>query len=236
MYVTIKSIEDRTNNFDLNEFDNFIIGFPTYHSSPSQSILSFITSMEPLSNEKPVYLFTTCGLYSANTLRIFSKECIKKKFIPVLHRSFRCPATDGTLLTPNIKLWFEFEKDINSLIEREVQKIFHAFSHDQHKIQIPRFKLYSIINFPNKLAGNYLYKPSIYLHSSRCTKCGKCKKDCPNHCFVSNKEEFPTYEKDNCEHCYRCIHHCQSKALSLNKKKIVRRQLDHKFYRDFIKG
>lgn len=80
-----------------------------YHSSPSQSILKYFNSIKPLSKNKPVYIFTTCGLYSANTLRIFAKKCVSKNLISVLHCSYRCPATDGTLLAPNIKIWFKFE-------------------------------------------------------------------------------------------------------------------------------
>ncbi len=110
--VMMKSVEEVSDYINMNEFDNYIIGFPTYHSSPSKSILKFIDRIKPTSKNKPVYIFTTCGLYSANTLRIFAKKCVEKNLVPVLHCSYRCPATDGTLLMPNMRIWFKFEKDI----------------------------------------------------------------------------------------------------------------------------
>lgn len=231
--VMIKSIEEISDNFEIDEFDNYIIGFPTYHASPSQSIIKYLNSVRPLSKNKPVYIFTTCGLYSANSLRIFVKKCVLKNLMPVLHCSYRCPATDGTLLAPNIKRLFKFEKDIIIKIENEADKIINEFYKTHHKVKFPRFKLYSIINYPNKLAGHYFYKPTIHLHKSKCTKCGKCIKDCPNNCFLTDKDNSPIYRKENCEYCYRCIHHCPSKALSLKKNRTVTKQLNDKFFQSF---
>jgi hypothetical protein len=62
-----------------------------------------------------------------------------KNLIPVLHRSYRCPATDGALLTPYIKRWFKFEKDIERKVEEEAERILHEFNKKQHKVKLPRF-------------------------------------------------------------------------------------------------
>ena len=67
-------------------------------------ILTFIKQMEQLEISIPAFLFTTCGLYSANTLRIFAKLCEKKNMITILSRSYRCAATDGILLAPAMRI------------------------------------------------------------------------------------------------------------------------------------
>lgn len=229
--ATIKSIEEISSDFEIGKFDNYIIGFPTYHSSPSPSILRYLESINPLTQNKPAYIFTTCGWYSTNTLRIFAKRCLDKNIMPVMCCSYRCPATDGTLIAPNMKIWFKFEKDIQIRIEKETYRIMNEFLKKQYNVKLPRFKFYSIINYPNKLGGHF-YKPMIYIHKSRCIKCGKCIEDCPSNCFLTDQDNFPSYKKENCEHCYRCIHHCPVQALSLNKNKIVRKQLNNKFFND----
>lgn len=228
--TTIKSTEELTDMIRLDEFDNFIIGFPTYHATPSEHILAFLDKLEPLVEAKPVYIFTTCGLCSVNVLRIFAKKCMKKNLIPVLSRSFRCPATDGSLVAPIFKIWFQFEKNINLKISKEADRILEEFNKEQYTMKIPRFKLYSLINYPNKLGGKYLFKPNIYLHKSQCIKCGICVKDCPNNCYYIDNQHYPVFNKENCQHCYRCIHHCQAKALSLSKNRRVDKQLNGTFY------
>lgn len=170
-------------------------------------------------------------MYLTNTLRIFAKKCINKNIMPVIYCSYRCPATDGALIAPNMKIWFTFEKDIKSKIAKEANRVINEFSKTQHKIKLPQFKFYSIINYTNKIGGQF-YNPMIYIHKSRCIKCGRCMKDCPNNCFSTDKDNFLSYNKQNCEHCYRCIHYCSRQALSLNKNKIVRKHLNNKFYNE----
>lgn len=103
--VTLASIEHLSTDITIANYDRLMIGFPTIHASPAQPILTFIEQIKPLKKSIPTFLFTTCGLYSANTLRIFAKQCEKKNIITILSKRYRCAATDGILIAPTMNIW-----------------------------------------------------------------------------------------------------------------------------------
>lgn len=217
-------------NVNFKHYDGAVIGFPTYHASPSHSISKFIQSISALQNKIPVYLFTTCGWYSANSLRIFAKMCLKKNLVTVGSRSFRAPASDGVLLIPQCKGFMKFEKNISLKVEQCAKNAAELFATGEIKLNLPRWKFYSVLNYPNKLAGQCLYKPKIYVNDDLCVKCKKCMGDCPNGC-ISLENGRIILNQTSCEHCYRCIHHCPKGALSLNKNGQTRIRLDDKFFK-----
>ena len=174
-------------------------------------------------NKIPTFIFTTCGLYSANTVRIFAKLCMNKNLVPILSASYRCAATDGTLLAPYMRIWFRHEKNLDSKIICSTEEFWQRLGQSMQP-NIPRFKLYSILNFPNKLIGQH-FIPKIYTHKSRCTLCKKCIRFCTVKSIYADKEGYPFIERKQCIHCYRCIHHWPQKALSLFKKKCPERTL-----------
>lgn len=219
----IYSIEKLPIGFDINYYDGIILGFPTIHSEPAIPILNFINRLSCLEKRIPAFLFTTCGLYSTNTLRIFAQECIKKNIIPVLNKTYRCAAIDGILLAPYMKCWFKHEKRLKEKVEGDAVQFVDMLqsmmtNNDRPRQNIPRIKLYSILNFPNKELGKR-FPFTIYLHKEKCVKCKQCVNNCPANAYTLDKEGFPLFDLSQCIHCYRCIHHCPQFALSLSKKK-----------------
>ena len=217
--VALTSIEKPHN---IDQYDLLCIGFPTYHASPSYSITNYIDKLPRFRAKKPAFIFTTCGLYSANTLRIFTKQCLEKNIIPIYYSSYRSPASDGVLVLPNLKLLQRFQKGLEKKIKYDVDNIFKASL--TNKLNKPKFKFYSILNIPNKLGGKS-FAPNIHLIKSECIKCKKCVIDCPHNCFSYDEGGYPIYSKSKCEHCYRCIHHCPKKALNIFKNKPPKVQL-----------
>ena len=214
--VTLASIEKLSINMDIANYDSLVIGFPTIHAAPAQPILTFIEQTKQLEKAIPTFLFTTCGLYSANTLRIFAKQCEKKNIVTILSKSYRCSATDGTLLIPHMNMWFCHEKRLDDKVENDVST-FIRYCNRPIIANIPRFKIYSILNYPNKFCGQR-FSPQIYIHKKNCISCGKCVKNCPVQCICRDDVGYPYFDNEKCIHCYRCIHHCPKKALSLSKK------------------
>jgi len=220
------SVEEIPDGFNLNDYNGVILGFPVIHSHPAKRILNFLSNLEPLANPKPAYIYTTCGLYSANSLRIFAKRCIRKNIIPINHRVFwGCPAADGTLLAPVIKWFYRFPKDLDENIAKDIDTYCYGVENGVVMPNIPRFKLYSILNYPNKLAGQVITFP-IYLHKHKCSRCGKCITDCAAAAIDKDHENYPVFISRKCEKCYRCIHHCPNLALSLSKWKSPKQVLD----------
>lgn len=215
--ITVISIEKLPKDINITIYDALVIGFPTIHSSPAKPIMDFIEQIKHLQKPVPAFLFTTCGLYPANSLRIFAQKCVKKNITPILSKSYRCSAADGTLIAPFMNIWFRHEKRLDEKIQNNVRD-FVKLQNQPLVARIPRFKLYSILNYPNKFFGQR-FCPKIYLHIENCVSCGKCIKDCPTKSIDNDDEGYPFIKNESCIHCYRCIHHCAGKALSLSKKR-----------------
>lgn len=221
--VDIYSIENIPYNFSFKNYKAVVIGFPTIHSSPAKPINVFLDKLDKLENPIGAYIFTTFGLYSCNTLRLFAKKCSKKNIIPILNKGYRCKAIDGILLAPFMKFWFLDEKNLNKKLKKDTYEFTNMIDKSLN-INIPRIKIYSIFNYPNKLLGE-AYSFKIYLHKKRCIKCYKCITDCPVKAYEVNKCGFPQICHELCINCYRCIHHCPKIALSLSKRKSPKKTL-----------
>lgn len=215
-HVDMVSIEKFSSDIDITNYDSLIIGFPTIHSAPAKPILEFVCRMLAFQTLIPAFLFTTCGLYSANTLRVFARKCAERNIIPIMSKSYRCAATDGILIAPYMGVWFKHEKNLEKKVISDIAHYIELLKKPA-QITIPPIKLYSILNYPNKLAGRY-FLPQIHTHKIACIACGKCMDNCPVKSIYSDSEGYPFANNKSCIHCYRCIHHCPQKALSLSKK------------------
>lgn len=108
--VVFRSVEEKIDLKQLSSYDILIFGFPTYHSEPSKTMTRFISKIPRFSTLTPCFIFTTCGFYSENSLRVFSNYC-KEKNLQIIHwASYRTAATDGVLLAPSINLFSSFKK------------------------------------------------------------------------------------------------------------------------------
>lgn len=213
----IYSIEKLPNNFLIENYSAIIIGTPTYHSEPAKPLINFLKTLNP-SRKIPAFIFTTCGLYSENCLRILAKECLEHNIVPIHSAAYRCSATDGMLLAPFMNCWFKNEKNLRVKIKKDFS-IFLDKLKSHSKVDIPKSKWYTSLNYPNKMLGKTTTFP-IYLHKERCVNCGKCEKNCPQTA-ISMVNSFPVINKADCMNCYRCIHHCPKLALSLFKRKTI---------------
>lgn len=213
----IYSVENLPMDFSIEKYSAVIIGTPTYHSEPAKPLMDFIGTVES-SRKIPAFIFTTCGLYSENCLRILAKKCLERKMIPVHSASYRCCATDGMLLTPYMECWFKNERDLQEKIKSDVSTFICKLK-SRSKAEIPVPKWYTVLNYPNKMLGKAVTFP-IYLHEDRCIRCGKCIVKCPKKA-ISKSVDYPVVNRAECINCYRCIHHCPELALSLFKDKHV---------------
>lgn len=215
--VELYSVEHIPKGQDYEKFDGLIIGFPTIHCSPAERIVKYLDSIEKIGKNLPTFIYTTCGLYQANTTRIFAKMCREKNMIPIMDASYRMPAVDGMLLTDKWNFIEKSEKRLKERMERGCTVFLEKVKTESWNICIPTFKWYSILNYPNKLVGkNYVFP--IYLNAEKCIGCNKCVQNCPSEAWKKG-EKHPSWNKSACERCYRCIHNCPQEALSLKKQK-----------------
>jgi len=221
--VDIFSIEQK--NIPNGDFyDGLIIGTPVYHGAPSKSVMKYWEQMPRLKKSTPAFVFNTRGSHSFNTNRILSRKLYEKNIKTLLDREYRAPASDGTIIVPFVKRFFAFEKDIEKKIEGDCAAFLELLNKGEHKGYIPRFRLGSIVNGPNKWLGQRITL-KIHLHKNKCIRCGQCIKKCPHSAMITDEDDYPFCDKNACENCYRCIHHCPRIALSLRKRRTLKKLL-----------
>ena len=235
--VDISSIESK-NIPNINSYDALVVGTPTYHAAPAKIMMSYLDALPPFrtskynnipkANKTVAFIYNTCGLCSLNTNRILAKKLQEKNIATIIDKAYRSPASDGSILAPFIKRFFEFEKDICKKINSDCAEFVRLLNNGNSKPYIPTFKLASIINGPNKAAGQF-FTLKLHLHKNKCSKCGYCIKKCPHSAFSMGAYGYPLFNSKKCENCYRCVHHCPHLALSPWKRKEVKRSLGKSF-------
>ncbi|PRR81051.1 EFR1 family ferrodoxin [Clostridium vincentii] len=227
-FVDINSIDLEYDYTKLENYDFLIFAFPTYHCSPSPSMMEFINNMPVFNEPKKAFAFTTYGLYSGNTLREFINTCSSKNININGYSGYRAPATDGALLLPPVSFMFSYEKNITTKIMADIKKIDAIIKSDANTVKCPSFKLYTILNYPNKILGK-AHKHKLKLLKENCVNCNKCVNDCIRKCWTKIGV-YPQFKVDNCEFCFKCIHHCPNGAIVLSEKTQKKIKLNEKFY------
>jgi len=225
--VELFSVE-RKESPTIDDYDALIIGTPTYHAAPAKVMMNYLSSISPPPRKIPAFVYNTRGLCSLNTNRILAKSLQRKNIFTILDRAYRSPASDGSILAPFIKRFFEFETDIHKKIGCDCNAFIELLNQENPKPYIPRFQLGSILNAPNKAAGQ-LFTLKIHLHKDRCSQCETCKRQCPHAAFSSDLNGYPLIHTKKCENCYRCVHHCPHLALSLRKRRKLKKSLRDSF-------
>ena len=221
--VDIFSVENK-NIPNISDYDALIIGMPVYHGAPPKVMLDYCDTIPRLNNEIHTFVYNTRGTHSLNTNRILSKKLFSKNIVIVMDREYRSPASDGSIIVPFVKRFFEFEKNIEKKIANDCEAFLELLKENEPKKYIPKFRFGSIINAPNKLAGQ-LITLKVHLHKNKCVQCSRCIEKCPHSAFSISKDGFPQFISKKCENCYRCIHHCPQLALSLSKRRALKKTL-----------
>jgi len=222
--TAIFSVEKAT-DLNMSDYDALIIGTPVHHAALAKIMTAYFNKICSADKTIPAFIFNTRGMYSCNTNRILAKQLARKNIIAIIDKSYKSPASDGSLITPYIKSFFEFEINFEQKIKFDCNSFVELFQCVYQK-HMPRFRFSSIINAPNKAAGQF-FTFKIYLHSEKCIKCGKCIENCPYNAIQKDDIGFPLFIKERCENCYRCIHHCKNLALSLSKRKPPKKVLNY---------
>ena len=223
-----------TTSFDysiINKYKLIIFGFPCYHCNPSPLMEEFIEKMPPLSSKKKAFVFITYGLYAGNTLRIFIIKSKKKNIYVEDFADYRAPATDGSLIFPPFNFMFKYERSIALNILQDIKKIKNILTTEYFKCKLPHFKLYTLINYPNKLLGK-MSRPQINVREEVCVNCQLCVKNCPRDCWSTGKSH-PIFNKIKCDSCYKCIHQCPQEALVFSRKTIKKKRLSPSFFKEW---
>jgi NAD-dependent dihydropyrimidine dehydrogenase PreA subunit len=221
----------------LSNYDFILIGFPTYFWTPSTSISEFVAKMPVYERPLKAFVYTTCGLYNGNSLRILVKKLFKKNLISVAHATIKSPASDYILFPISASSMFEYENGLSEKIDRSVSEINEQLRTAEISYKVPAFKLY--VPFNNLLKGPgkkwfYYYRDRLHNLEDRCINCNLCVNNCQYNCW-SEGENFPSYKSENCEFCLGCVHNCPQKAIIFSEGMTDKTRFNKKFYSKFLK-
>jgi len=218
----------------LSDYDQILLGYPTYYFKPSISTLEFVNKLPVFKNKIQVFIFTTYGLYSGNSIRILASMLLEKNVIITGYTQIRGPASDGVLLLPSfLRLFFRYERRVNIKIDRMIRAIGESIKEPENNSKIPLPRWYSSITglFSKQIHGiDYSsYKSNLKVLEVRCTNCNICVDNCIRNCWVEGKD-FPSINTGNCEFCLKCVHNCPTRAIIFTDKMKDSPRLNKSFY------
>jgi Na+-translocating ferredoxin:NAD+ oxidoreductase RNF subunit RnfB len=168
-------------------------------------------------------------LFSGNTERIFINACKSKNINIISSNGYKAPATDGALLMPQWKFLFKYENKISNKIKEDLRLIEKQVNSNEFTSNYSvRFKLYSLLNYPNKYFGKR-FTFALSIDYQRCINCNQCVNECIRNAWINKKDNL-IWVSDNCESCFKCVHHCPKEAIILSKKTVNKPKLNRDFY------
>jgi len=218
----------------LSDYDQVLLGYPTYYFKPSLSTLEFVDRMPVFRDKVQFFIFTTYGLYSGNSIRTLSKMLQNKNIVIKGYSQIRGPASDGVLLLPSFfRLFFKYEKKADTKIDKMINVIKENVKGPKNNSKTPSLRWYSPITglFSRQIHGiDYsAYKKNLKVLEDRCTNCNICVEDCIRNCWTGGKD-FPLINTGNCEFCLKCVHNCPAKAIIFTDRMKDSPRLDKSFY------
>ncbi len=215
----------------IGRYDLLVFCFPCYHCDVSKLMKEFLERMPEQPQPTKAFAFLTYGLYAGNAIRNFIKKCRSKKIHVENYADYRAPATDGTLLLPSFRFMYRYEKNVSGNILKDIEKIKKILSGERSTRKLPRFKLYTLLNYPNEILGKKS-KPRIKVRKEVCTNCHLCVNRCPRGCWTAGTS-YPVFDPVACDSYYKCIHHCPREALVFSEKTIRKKKLNPAFYKEW---
>ncbi len=234
--VEISHIDKKYRNEYLQKFDLIVFGFPTHHACPSLSVAEFVKNLAVFDKPLKAFIFTTYGLYTGNSLRIFAKMLNEKNIVVLFYEKFRSPATDGVLLfSDKLRFMFGFESGISDKLDNFANKIMNMERLTENNI--PPYEWYVPLNDIIKPFGIKYYeklKKNMKIVPDKCTNCNLCVSVCERKAWKSDNP-MPIFNPENCEFCLECVHKCPTEAIVFSKKMENKKHLNKQFYREMKK-
>lgn len=198
-------------NSKLNseEKSHLIIMFSIHGFNPPQKIIDFVGSLRRSSLSGVSFIAVGCNKTWVNdsvTSGLVRK--LSQEAIPVF--------LDVVIAMP-LTFIMNFPKEMNQNLINEaradIKKCAEMITkHESHRRVIPmKSRVLSFVAKAEKPAAKLF---GLELHpSSKCSKCGKCIRECPSGNIREGKDGKPGFGL-KCIMCMRCIYNCPEEAIS----------------------
>lgn len=205
------------NKFSKNSISNYdIIGFacPVFAFKPTLNMLDLIKDL-PDGNNKPCFTLVSYAGDLSNTFWILRKELKKLNYVCIAQKEM---LAQGSWTTARIPGKLDCENEPSESTQQDIIEFGRGLSHilGKHKSNslidtMPKFH-FGILHIISYLYNDFVLRNffSSRVCVVKCTKCGRCVKDCPTGRMRFDK--FPN-PKGKCVGCYRCINFCPENAI-----------------------
>lgn len=213
--------------------DLAVIGTPTYHNRPADTLLDWIARIAPADAPARAFLFATCGLYAGNAPRLLARALAERGVRTLGHAVFRGPAADSVLMLPGwIGFMFRYERGIAGRIDRTARRIGGLAARPDAPARMPPWRWYAPLDHvPNRLIARRHFRrdlaPRLRVLPERWDGTAI---DCPRGCWAAGSGGLPVCDPTDCDFCLRCVHRSQGGAVIWDDAMKDRPRLDPDFY------
>lgn len=217
---------DNTKEINLEKDDRLGVLSPTYAGGLPENLKIFLENLviNYTSNPYTFYIGTcggSTGFSSREVREIFIKKGIE------LEASFSIKMPDAFLLLTDVNDKEKISR-INKQADREIldikQKVDNGAIGDYVDSKLPKVIAGAVQSAYGKFRTTSKFKVS-----NDCISCGICARDCPIDAIKMTMDR-PTWIKESCLLCLRCLHACPKNAISYGKKTKGRGQYLHPAY------
>lgn len=214
----------------------WVIGTPSYHNLPAQSLLDVLARVPAGGLPRRAFLFSTCGLYAGNTLRVLARALAARGVRTQGHAGFRGPASDSAALVPlRLRFLMSYEAGIAGRIAAAAERIADLATRPDAPDDLPPARWYAVLDhLPNRVIARRLFRqrlaPRLALWPARWTGAAV---DCPRGCWAPGPAGRPVCAPGDCDFCLRCVHATPNAAVAARRGMRDAPRLDAAFYRDW---
>lgn len=198
---------------DFNSVKPYIFVAPTYAWQIAKPVSLFM-ACNTFNRNKKAYFVLTCGDSVGNASGHLKGDCKKANLIFMGLKSFVMPEN-------YIALFDVPSKEKAQLIVQYALGALEPFCMDiknEEPLEAVRPTLLGkfLSSFVNRIFYALIVKDKKFYTTSKCTRCGWCKKSCPlNNITI---EENSVKWLGGCTHCMACICGCPQRAIEYGKK------------------
>lgn len=219
--VSIKRLTEQNNEILDHDFDVLFLGFPIYFRRARPLVFDCLERLT--GRNRPIVLFATKAMYSANAMRSVVSLTKTRGFAPKGFREFYMPGSDGLLFSKKGSFLERFLKFIHSRkIDQKIDRLLNSVDGDS-EIRIPRKKWYTPIDegiikrLEIKATDHYkIFIGKFRSMPERCIQCLQCVRQCPRG-NIKMTDSGIVFGQE-CDTCLRCIHQCPSEAIQIGDK------------------
>lgn len=215
-------------NYNLGEYDLFLIGGPIYYTNYPQKLVDFIKEYfwESKINQR-VVLYTLSAEHTPISVKNIARVLYDKGYLisgVVNVKGLNNFSFSGSEYTKKINSREEVIDDYNKK-SRYMKELLVLASRGAGGNNIKIVNKDKIANYRRRIScyvkrNHFISKNSkIYFNTNDlCASCRVCEKNCPNN-NIKMYSGTPSFGNDCCS-CVRCINNCTKNAITYNGKSI----------------